>query len=269
MAGDRTGCPYGFVESAPVAYFSVTADGRIQKCNTLGAGMLGEMVEALPGRRFGEFLACGDEHVFQDFLDGVFEGKGGQAPRMQLARRGGGGMTTVRLSAGLSSNGMVCRLVAVDVTERQRLEDSLKQSEAKFRSIVESSPMAMHLYLLHVDGNLRLLDANPAADRMLGIEHRQLFGMDLAEAFPGLAETPLPGLYREVARGEVGPQAFVTPYEDGRFRGYYEVHVFRTSPGMIVVAFTDVSERKRNEDALEAAREELEARVRERTADLE
>jgi PAS domain-containing protein len=49
--------------------------------------------------------------------------------------------------------------------ERKETEEALRQSEEKFRKIIESSPMGMHMYKLETDDRLVFTDANPAAGR--------------------------------------------------------------------------------------------------------
>ncbi len=145
-----------------------------------------------------------------------------------------------------------------DITERKETEEALRKSEEKFRSIVEASPTAMHFYTLSESGNLILVGANPAADIMLGISHAELIGKTIQEAFPGLAETDIPEIYRKVASGETGPQAFEIPYKDERFSGYYMVDVFRNGNLTITVDFSDITRRRETEEALQ--RSEIEYR---------
>lgn len=145
-----------------------------------------------------------------------------------------------------------------DITERKETEEALRKSEEKFRSIVEASPTAMHFYTLSESGNLILVGANPAADIMLGISHAELIGKTILEAFPGLAETDIPEIYRKVASGETGPQAFEIPYKDERFSGYYMVDVFRNGNLTITVDFSDITRRRETEEALQ--RSEIEYR---------
>lgn len=155
-----------------------------------------------------------------------------------------------------------------DITNKKRIEDALRISEERFRSIVEASPMAMYLYQLSDEGRLILIGANPAADLETGINHASLQGKTLEEAFPNLAGTDIPEIYRQVARGDLDTRSFVIRYDDERISGHFDVRVFRTGPGTIAVAFADISERIQTEEALKQAREELEDRVQRRTMQL-
>ena len=140
--------------------------------------------------------------------------------------------------------------VVRDISERKQAGEALRKSEEKFRSIVESSPTAMYFYHLEPGNRLILTGANPAADTIIGISHKSLLGKTIEEAFPRLANTEIPDMYRKVARSELGPQSFETGYADERFDGYYYVHVFRTGQDEIAVDFIDITARKQTEEAL-------------------
>ncbi len=145
-----------------------------------------------------------------------------------------------------------------DITLRKKYETELLESERKYRQIIESSPTAMHFYQLNENGQLIFTGANPAADKTVGFSHQRLIGMNIEEAFPGLTQTFIPAMYRKVARGELGPQAFETSYQDERFGSDYLVHVFRTEENVITVGFLDIGERKKMMEALQ--RSEIEYR---------
>jgi PAS domain S-box-containing protein len=144
-----------------------------------------------------------------------------------------------------------------DISERKQAEALLRDSEARFRSIVDSSPTAIYTYSLEAGDRLVLTGANPSADRIIGISHHELVGKTIEEAFPELAATEIPEMYRSVARGELGSQSFEVPYEDDRFSGYYSVTVFRMGPNTIAVDFLDISDRKRAENELRERTDEL------------
>jgi len=144
-----------------------------------------------------------------------------------------------------------------DITDAKQAVEALRASEEKFRTIVESSPLGMYLYRLEPDGRLVLTGTNPAADRLIGIAHQGLIGQTIEEAFPNLAATGIPEMFRQVARGELGPQSFEISYQDERFAVMNEVTVFRTGPEAIAVEFTDISARKKAQAELEALDREL------------
>jgi len=129
-------------------------------------------------------------------------------------------------------------------------EKLLRESEGKFRSIVESSPLAMYFYRLEPDGRLILTGTNPAADRVIGISHELLLNMTIEEIFPRLKETPIPEMYRKVAAGDLGPQSFEIEYRDEKVNGYFDVHVFSTGEATIAVNFQDITKRRQTEQSL-------------------
>lgn len=56
--------------------------------------------------------------------------------------------------------------VSMDLTERHEAERALRESEARFRSCVESAPDTIFV----VDSRGRVLDLNPATSTLLGVD---------------------------------------------------------------------------------------------------
>ena len=134
-----------------------------------------------------------------------------------------------------------------EVEERQAVEERLRESESRFRSIVDSSPMAILLYRLDPDGRLVLTGSNPNSDRVLGMRVGDLVGLTIEEAFPALVGTEVPDRYRRLCAVGGSWQTEVT-YRDDRVSGTYEVHAFQTTPGLVAVLFLDVSPRREAEE---------------------
>lgn len=65
---------------------------------------------------------------------------------------------------------------AIDITERKLAEEALRESEAKFRSVAETTASAM---TIHRDGDL--LYVNPSAERISGYSREELLHMNLAQ----------------------------------------------------------------------------------------
>ena len=140
--------------------------------------------------------------------------------------------------------------VFFNITDRKRAEEALSESEEKFRNIVESSPMGIHMYKLEPDGRLILTGANPAADAILGINNTQFFGKTIEEAFPPLVNTEVPGRFRRACVKDKTWQAEQIDYEDKQIKGAFEVHAFQTAPGTMAAMFLDITRRKQTEDKL-------------------
>jgi PAS domain S-box-containing protein len=110
--------------------------------------------------------------------------------------------------------------------------------------------VGMHMYQLEADGRLVFIGANPAADRILGVDNSNFIGLTIEEAFPPLQDTEIPDRYREVAKTGKAWGTESIEYQDNVIKGAFEVHAFQASPNTMVAAFEDVTERMRSEEAL-------------------
>jgi len=136
--------------------------------------------------------------------------------------------------------------------------EALREAEARLRQIVENVPWGAHTYELDPGGRLLFVAGNPAADRILGVDHRRFAGLSIESAFPGLTETEVPERYRQVAAGGERWEQEVVRYRDDHVDGVFEVVAFQTGPRRVTAFFRDITEKKRAEEE----RERLEAQLR-------
>jgi PAS domain S-box-containing protein len=137
-----------------------------------------------------------------------------------------------------------------DISEELQIAEALVESERKFRTIIQSSPMGVHMYELMPDGRLVFIGANPAADAMLGVDNTQFIGKTIEEAFPPMADTEIPERYRLAASEGTPWRTSQVNYEDEQIAGAYEVQAFQTSPNRMAAMFLDITNRLRAEEAL-------------------
>lgn len=137
-----------------------------------------------------------------------------------------------------------------DITVRIRAEESLRESEQKLKSIIDSCPEGILLYTLQPDGRLIFTGANPAANTILQVDCAQFMGKTIEEAFPGLSETKVPERYREICRTGRPWQTDHISYADQQVQGSFAVHAFQTGPNRMAVFFQEVTDRQRMEQEL-------------------
>jgi PAS domain S-box-containing protein len=130
----------------------------------------------------------------------------------------------------------------------------LRRANRRYSNLVGSAPWGMHMYELR-GRDLVLIDANAAADRILGVPMRPLIGKTIEQAFPPLEQTEIPARYRRAAQPGEAWNAEEVAYEGGQIRGAYEVHAFQTAPGEMAATFLDITERKRAAAELQRQRD--------------
>jgi len=130
-----------------------------------------------------------------------------------------------------------------------------KLAEEAYRNLALSSPMGMHFYELQDHDRLIFIGANPAADRLLGVDNQTFIGKTIEEAFPPLLQTEVPERYLQAARQGIPWETEQINYEDQQIIGAFEVRAFQTSPNKMVAQFADITNRKKIERALKDSEE--------------
>jgi PAS domain S-box-containing protein len=139
--------------------------------------------------------------------------------------------------------------IGTDVTERKRMEAALRESEGRYRALVEASPIPI---LVLLDGRCRF--ANPAALRLIGVS--DLSGLNDAPVLEMIAPE-----YREMVARRFERLAL------GKGNDFFEYEILRPDGGRIAVESTsipilfsgqpaglvigqDITERRRAQDTL-------------------
>ena len=152
----------------------------------------------------------------------------------------------------LKDENKIIRAAAVrDITERKLAEKELKESEERYRGIIQNTSGCVAVYSSVDDGeDFVFVDFNPAAERTDKISRENVIGRKVTEVFPGVIEFGLFKIFQEVWKTGK-PQHFpVSVYKDKRVQGYCENYVYKLSSGEIVAIYYDLTSQKKAEEEL-------------------
>jgi PAS domain S-box-containing protein len=243
-------------------------DGLVVEANESWLAMAGERRDDIIGRSARFMWPHGDDA--QRFLDELktqghihgweqeFRNKAGQPFVAQISAQ----VLTVHGEQTILST-------LVDVTERRRAQQALKDREALLSTLTQHAKVGMVM----VTAERRYLYANAAYAEILGLPSFDLVGRRVADVLPDAYETQIgPRLDRAFGGEAVTYDLRLAsrPGWDGErvFAVSYDPPVPTNQGPCVIVLIADISERVRARNALEQIAQTLEQRVQERTADL-
>jgi PAS domain S-box-containing protein len=157
-----------------------------------------------------------------------------------------------------------------DITERKRMEEALLESEKKFRSFVETT----NEWIWSMDLEGRFTYSNPTVRAILGYSPEELQGMKCLDLIHEEDRFKVMEMLPKRIAEKSGWTGFVVRWrhKDGIYR-YLECNAVPiiSRDGELLGyrgADRDVTNRMRAEEELRKAHDELEVRVKERTAEL-
>jgi PAS domain S-box-containing protein len=251
---------YAFLyDFAPVGYFTFDPQGVIRSVNLAGERLLGAARADLLGRGFEAFVAQEDRPMFGAYLQSVFAGRGKETCRLRLT-----GATlppvSVRIEAMVSVAGDECLAVLVDITEKQRAEQALAESEynlAKAQQMTHVGSWSIEPASGEVKASAELL-------RILRLQREEATREAFASVVhPEDLEKVMEQLRRGAEQGESYEIEHRLAFPDGTLRWVYTiVEPLVNSAGEVVRLYgttQDITERKQAEVDLRNKTNELQA----------
>jgi two-component system cell cycle sensor histidine kinase/response regulator CckA len=246
------------VEGTTAAIYVKDLQGRYQLMNSAGVALVGRKLDEIVGKKDSELFSpesageimARDQEMLESGAVSTYEEEisRGSLTRTFLTTKGPLRDAQGRISGIVGSS--------LDITERYRAIEALAESEERFRTIFDGSPIGMAV--ISTDGNI--VASNSACREMLSLAEEDLIGVAIFDELThpddraGDAER-----FRRLIRGEIEYDRREKRYilRDGR-RVFADLHLYlvRDKKGAaryVIGISVDISERKSLETQLRQA----------------
>ena len=260
------------IDTVPLAIAEIDRQGIIVFANAATEKLFGYKPEELVGQRGGWDRTPDAREAFRAWFSQTMLEQPSPSPVFTRQINKNGERIDVRGDWNYlrNENDEVIGQVTViaDVTESKRATEALRQSEERYRALAESTRDV--IFILNQQGTL--LYANQAASQCIGIPVGDIVGKRQVDLFPPeMARSQIDKIERVFATG------VVIEYDDlfhfGPAVVWLRIHLvpIRNESGQITSVMGvchNITQRKLAEDALQKAHDDLEQRIKERTAEL-
>ncbi len=249
---------------APVGYHSLNAEGLIVQINDTELDWLGYSRNEVVGKlRFMDFVTPDSRKVFQNNFPIFIERGWVKDLEFDLVRKDGSIFSVLLNATAIKDEHgqfLKSRSTIFDITERKRVETALRESEEKFRLLVEVAPVA----IIISDNAGQIILVNNQAEVLFGYNHTELLGQPVETLLPEhlrAAHVHHRASYMaepRVRQMGIGLELFARRKEGSVFPVEIQLSYIETQAGLMVMSFVlDITERKRAAQALREQRDFL------------
>ncbi|MHA1698016.1 MAG: ATP-binding protein [Promethearchaeota archaeon] len=142
--------------------------------------------------------------------------------------------------------------IIIMAIKRKLTEEELHRTGVQYENIIRSMPVGIHTYRLKEDGQFKLVNANPAADKILKLAHEKIMGKTIQEILPRVATTRNLVAFKNIMSGcdaVVEIEDVVLDIDNDAV--CLSIHAFKTVENELIIAFQDITARKQVEKMLE------------------
>ena len=244
----------------PQTVFEIDLNGQFTYCNRFGFESTGYAQEDIDGgtHALDLFIPEDRNRVAENILR-VMTGEPFDGHEYTILRKDGSTYSALLYTTRIVHDGHVdgMRGIVLDITNIKQIEEALKQSEKRFRTLYESmnEGLCLHEVIYDETGDAidyRILDVNPRYESILGLNKEDIIGKLASEAY-NTGEPPyLDSSYAEVADSgkPFELETYFPPIDK-----HFSISAFSPEKGKFATVFTDITERKRTEQELRRQKE--------------
>jgi PAS domain S-box-containing protein len=237
-------------------------NNRFVYANPAAEQILGYSKEELLKKNFWEIIHPDDREPIMSYGFSLLKGEltSGRYEVRFLKRNGDIGWCIITVAPATYNGEMAGVVSGFDITERKRAEETLQESEEKFRVLSEMSPAAIFLY----QGD-KLVYVNQAAQDFTGYGRDALLNKNFWDMIHPAFQNMVKGYGMARQAGDNVPTQYeiqyITSKGEVRWAEFYAGLIkYRGKPAVIVIAI-DITDRKHYEAALEDSRTQAELYV--------
>ena len=224
--------------------------GLIEDVNPYLIKMLGYSREEFIKKKLWEVGAFKDVEANQDAFEALQENEYIRYEDLPL-RAKDGRLVQVEFVSNvyLLGDGKVIQCNIRDITARKQSEQTLRESEERYRTTLESMLEGCQI----IGYDWRYLFINESAVSQGKLKKEELLGRTMMECYPGIEKTDMFAVLRRCMDERTSHQIvneFI--YPDGT-KGWFELSIQPASNGIFILS-SEITERKQAEDALQASK---------------
>lgn len=251
-----------------VVYRMSLPDGRYEYVSPAAKTVLGYSAEEFLENPFliKRIIHPEFTKLFEQEWAALLEGKVARTYEYKIIDPEGNERWIIQSNRGIFDNdGSIVAIEGVcrDQTERKKAEEALRKSEEKHRTYVENAPDGIFI----TDSEARYVDVNQAACRLTGYSKDELLNMRIMDLAPSDEPPEAFDSFEELKRNGKVHSEIAIQRKDGILI-YASLDAVVLSDGRYMAFCSDITGRKKAEEALRKAHDLLETRVQERTAEL-
>jgi PAS domain S-box-containing protein len=247
------------LEAAANAIVITDCDGVIEWVNPAFVTLTGYTLEESVGRNPRELVKSGkqDQQFYKDLWEKILAGETWRGQIINRRKNGTLYTEEQTITPLLDADGKVSHFIAIkeNITERKRMEETIRESESRFRALFETSADG----ILIADLETKIFKyANPSICRMLGYTENELRTMNVAGIHPKDALQSVMAEFEAQARGEKAlAESLPCIRKDGTIF-YADVNagkIITNDKAYNAGFFRDITERKKTENDLRLSEE--------------